>query len=226
MNFEDIKRLLEGAGVASIQSKVIFSGELEKADGLSVSYELFHGVDLEKSRECTGRWAAFNLRLIQFIEDQHYSSEALAEVLANVQFGDAHWSWVDKSGVYLGEEYNWFFLVAEGEPQAACLIYHPKESAYDGAPIFYIEYVATAPWNRENPMESRRFKGVGSLIIRHVIEFAKNVLGLRYGFSLHALPDARNYYLKIGMESHEDRTKERLDYFEMPEGKAAEFVGV
>jgi hypothetical protein len=117
---------------------------------------------------------------------------------------------------YQGDEYRWFFMIAEGYPQAACLTYHPKPSAIDGKGIFYIEYVAVAPWNRENPMCKRSFKGVGKVMVNEINTYANAHLGLRPGFSLHALPKAIGFYESIGMERFPAFDKNGLPYFEMP----------
>ena len=118
-----------------------------------------------------------------------------------------------------------FFIFSNDKPQGACLIYHPKDSIIDSENIFYIEFVAVAPWNRDNPMVERKFKGIGSAIIVCVLDFAIKTLGLKPGFSLHSLPQAIGYYKKIGMENYPERDKPNLAYFEMPRAKAAKMLG-
>jgi hypothetical protein len=51
-------------------------------------------------------------------------------------------------------------------------------------------------------------------------------LGLRYGFSLHALPKAEGFYEKIGMTSFETFTKDCMKYYEMSDENTQKYMGV
>ena len=84
-------------------------------------------------------------------------------------------------------------MFADSKPQGACLIFHPKDSIIDSGDIFYIEFLAVAPWNIDNPRAKREFKGIGSLIIKCILNFAVNTLQLKPGFSLRSLPQAKGY---------------------------------
>jgi hypothetical protein len=128
--------------------------------------------------------------------------------------------------VYCSDEYEWFYLLSQGKPQGACVFYHPKESIIDEKDIFYIEYVAVAPWNRDTPVTNRKFKGIGTILIKCALNYAVDKLGLQYGFSLHSLSQAKNYYEKIGMINFPEKDKDRLVYFEMPRDKSTEMLGV
>lgn len=220
----EIKVMLANAGPMANCGTCVDSGPLIAVSGKEVEYKLFLGWDLAAANSCDETWGVFNVRLMRFIRDQNYDEAALSTVLATVQLDDSHWRWLDKSAVFLAEEYKWFFLMAEGYPQAACLIYHPKPSAFDDQGVFYIEYVAVAPWNRENPMAERSFKGVGKLVVQKVSEYAIDKLGLRPGFSLHALPRAAGFYAAIGMQNFASLDKGTLQYFEMPETKCLELI--
>lgn len=130
---------------------------------------------------------------------------------------DFGWRWLDKAMVLNTDEYHWFFLKAEERIQAVCIIFHPKESRLDGERIFYIDYVASAYWNRDRPRHAKQFGSVGRLLIAHASHFAINTLGYRPGFSLHSLPTAENYYKGLGMIEYEaDVAKENLRYYEAP----------
>jgi len=174
---------------------------------------------------CDRTWGVFNVQLMEFIQRQAYSPQERAAVLDQIQIDDGHWSWFGKSLYYHTAEYVWFFLMAEGAPQGACLLFHPKKSALHSGKIFYIEYVAVAPWNRLNPMSRRKFAGVGSKLIRCAATYAIHTLKLHPGFSLHALPKAIKYYEDVGMVAHPAFDKDGLPYFEMPETSLAKFIG-
>ena len=80
-----------------------------------------------------------------------------------------------------------------------CLIYHPKASVLDPGDIFYVKFVAVAPWNRTCDLRPREFRGLGEIILRAAQRFAVNELKLRPGFCLHSLPKAEGFYTKLKM---------------------------
>ncbi len=211
----DIKNLIASGQITQTSGDIIEEGILLDNRSEDVSYQLFHGWDIVRAHQCDEMWGLYNMQLLDFIQAQNFEENRLNEVLATIQVDDSHWKWFKKHFAYQGPEYNWFFLVIDNIPQAACLIYHPKQSAIDGDNIFYIEYIAVAPWNRQNPMSTRQYCGVGSAIIRDVIKYATEELSLRYGFCLHALPRAAGFYAKIGMDSFSALDKDTLQYFEM-----------
>ena len=211
----DIKAMLDAITAPIYMGVVISAGVLHGSTGGQVEYQFFHGWDVTLAHACDNSWGAFNLQLLAHIKGLSLDPSALSAVLNSIQLDDNHWSWLNKSLAFKGEQYRWFFLVAEGYPQAACLIFHPKPSAFDGGGIFYIEYVAVAPWNRKNPMASRSFRGIGTLIVSLVSSYAVNALGLRPGYSLHALPKAIAFYETLGMQRFPYLDKDDLPYFEL-----------
>ncbi len=221
----DIREMVRTGKLTPSADDIVASGNLLSAkSGGHVAYQLHHGWDPAKAHLCDKTWGAFNIQIMRFIETKNYDEKALEKVLSGVQVDDGHWRWLEKSLYYVGSEYDWFYLMAEGYPQGACLIYHPKPSAIATGNIFYVEYLAAAPWNRQNPMKDRALKGVATVLLRHALNYGRNVLKLRYGFSLHALPKAAPVYRAIGMVSHAASDKPNLPYFEMPEATASEFA--
>lgn len=225
ITIEQIKQLLDSGGLKPSTNDVVESGKLILANGNSVDYQLHHGWDIAKAYSCDRKWNEFNLKLLQFIKNQNYDDEALAKVLEKIQIDDSHWRWFEKARAFSTTNYDWFFLMADQCPQGACVMFHPKDSAIEKGDIFYIEYIAAAPWNRENPMADQVYKGVGSIMIKHAQNYAHNKLKLRHGFCLHALPRSRGFYQKIGMIHHKPLDKDTLQYFEMPEQIALKFAG-
>ena len=216
---EDIKAWLDAGGTPPTSSEIIATGTLRAESGDAPEFSLHFGWDLAIANRCDDTWGVFNVRLLRHIFSLKLAQDELLSVLSDVQLDDGHWKWLQKALVYRGDQYKWFFMMAEGNPQAACLIFQPKPSAVDSRPIFYIEYVAVAPWNRINPLAPRAFKGLGTQIIRAASDYAVLKLGLRPGYSLHALPKAVAFYEAIGMERFEEHDKEGLPFFEMPESK-------
>lgn len=220
----DIRKMIAANNIEPETDNILFEGTLKNAQSEDEIYHVFHGLDPIRANLCDTSWGAFNLRLIDFIRSQNYNQEDLAKVADSIQIDDHHWDWLSKVYQHKSDEYEWFFLDVEGKPQAACLIYHPKKSAIDSGNIFYIEYVAVAPWNRNNPMEVKKYTGSGSEIIKCAIQYATETLNLRNGFSLHALPKAEGYYEKIGMTCFEALTKGTMKYYEMSEEKAEKYM--
>ncbi len=219
MDIESIKAL-----IASFSpSKLVYSGVRENSKGDSVQFQLLHGWDIELANKCDREWTAKNIEILTSIREAAENEEDLLKKVSTLNMEDAHWRWTKKAINLSSQEYNWFFYRAENSVQGACLIYHPKNSVIDEEGIFYIEYVAVAPWNRPNPLEPARFKGVGSELIRYASSFATESLGLRPGFSLHSLPKAAPYYRKIGMTCYPEKSKDSLDYFEMAREAAQKF---
>ena len=215
MNFtiDDVKRALNAAPPDISTAGIIHKDEFVSSSG-KVPFAIHLGWDLIIANLCDNSWGAFNITLLRHIRKLAEGGADIGPILENAQLEDQHWKWLDKSMFYRGDNYNWFFLVAEGYPQAACLIYHPKKSVVVPGDIFYVEYIAAAPWNRVNALADRVFKGVGPLLLNRVIDYSKSTLGLRSGFSLHSLPKAVRFYEKIGMTPFPAYDKDGLAFFE------------
>jgi hypothetical protein len=223
MTIEYIKALLDCKSPPFDKGAVVKEGQIQRNDGAQLPFEIQVGWDLGKAHWCDKNWGIFNLDLLKFIKEQAYSDEERVKVLRSLQLDDSHWEWLKKAIAYRTSEYVWLFLMADDVPQGACLIYHPKQSRLEAGNIFYIEYIASAPWNRKNPMSPRRFAGIGSLLIKAAMTYATDELKLRQGFSLHALPRAVPFYEQIGMKPLAALDKETLKYFEMPQATAIQF---
>lgn len=224
MTIDDIKKMLDSGMIAPTDKDIVERGQMTSLKGGHVEYQLHHGWDPAKAHLCDKTWGLFNVELMRFIKRQAYDDGQLRAALDQIQIDDSHWNWLMKSFCYRSSEYEWFFLMAEGYPQGACLIYHPKPSAIATGDIFYIEYVAVAPWNRVNPMSARTFKGIATILMRYATNYARKALKLRYGFCLHALPKAVPFYQRIGMVDYPPANKDDLPYFEMPEVCASKFA--
>src|SRR5688572_26887209 len=148
MSIEQIKAMIAAAGPQPPGGMIIDSGHLKSAAGAAIPYSLYEGWDIITANSADETWGVFNVQLMRHISRQGYSEQDLRAVLDAIQVDDSHWRWLDKSLAFRGDEYRWFFLIVNDKPQAACLIYHPKPSAYNDEGVYYIEFVAVAPWNR------------------------------------------------------------------------------
>lgn len=220
MDKSKIAALIASMSPASVMCKGYKKNHL----GNETEFEVRHGWDIKLANQCDSEWNNKNLEILTFLQDK-VSEDELEKEFSKLYMEDAHWRWLGKALNYYTDEYNWFFWTCENTVQGACLIYHPKESVIDGQGIFYIEYVAVAPWNRPNPLAPIIFKGIGTELIRIAYKYATETLKLRPGFSLHSLPKAAAYYQKIGMKCFPEQKKDSLEYFEMPKDSAEVFGG-
>lgn len=223
---EEIREIIQSGQVQPDFSNPLLSGILYKADATCSPYNVYVGWDLVKAQQIDDSWGKFNFDLTQFIANQNYPSEKIDKISSYLNFGDDHWNWFNKSCYYKSDEYKWFYLYSENKPQAVCLIYHPKQSLISGGNIFYIEYIAVAPWNRKNPKGTKTFSKLGEILIHCIVNYATKQLGLTLGFSLHSLPGARKFYTDIGMQNIPENVKDGMEFYEMPSETAQKYLGV
>lgn len=203
----------------------IEKGELTHVSTMKLSYKIIHGWDLKSSLECDTLWKQGWLALFKQIQQAEPDDTKQNEILATISTEDIHWDWFKKAVHFSADEYEWFHLYADGKPQAACLIYHPEASALEPGDIFYVKFVAVAPWNRTCDLRPREFRGLGEIILRAAQRFAVKELNLRPGFCLHSLPKAENFYTKLKMvkvAGKEDA--QSLAYYELPQDLATQLM--
>lgn len=205
----------------------IAQGELVHANKEKYPYKILHGWSLQSSFECDHAWKEGWLSLFKEIQQLEPDEVKQAQALASISMEDFHWNWFEKAIGCNTDEYEWFHLYADEKPQAACLIYHPKESALEPGDIFYVKFVAVAPWNRHCGFRPREFRGLGEVILCAAQRFVVKELKLRPGFCLHSLPKAEGFYTKLNMvkvEGKEDA--QSLAYFELPHAFATKLMEV
>lgn len=191
-----------------------------------VPFKIVHGWNLQSSAECDMHWKRGWLMLFTQIQQAQPDQTKQNEILATISTEDFHWDWFRKAVDSSTDEYEWFHLYADGKPQAACLIYHPEKSALEPGDIFYVEFVAVAPWNRDCKIRPADFKGLGKIILCAAQRFAVKQLKLRPGFCLHSLPKAEGFYTNkikmVKVAGKEDAQK--LPYYELSQALATELM--
>lgn len=141
---------------------------------------------------------------------------------------DQHWDWKWKANQWrpmLG--YHSFAITCEGELQGLMLagdLRSARIQAQFGKPIVYVEYLATAPWNRRELQARPRYSGVGMVMLAAAVETSFE-LGYRGRIGLHALSRAEAFYRdKCGMtELGRDAAHQDLMYYEMTDAQAEAF---
>lgn len=141
---------------------------------------------------------------------------------------DSHWDWKQKAASWrplLG--YHSFAITCQGGLQGMMLVSDLKSARLQlqfGKPIVYVEFLATAPWNRPEIQKPVRYRGVGTVMIAAAVELSWE-LGYKGRIGLHSLPAAELFYKDICkmIALGKDAAHEDLMYFEMTENQAAAF---
>lgn len=199
---------------------------IHNSEELGVTF--FEGLDFKKCIEFNNRWSSALGKLIDhlFTENSVKTREEAINCLIENGFQDFHWNWQSKAMLYAESNYMWFTAEDDQEVEGVIIANHPVTALEDQTQIFYIEYLCVAPWNRiEGVIERDRKRGVGKELIKVAASRMSEEHGYRQGFSLHSLSQSQSYYERLGMISYgEDKEKENLVYFEMPESNAQEFL--
>lgn len=141
---------------------------------------------------------------------------------------DSHWNWRNKANgwrSFLG--YQSYALVCQGELQGLMLtndIASARLSEQFGKPIVYVEFLATAPWNRPELRTPPKYRGCGRIFIAAAIQTSTDV-GYKGRIGLHSLPAAERFYEeKCGLTRlGSDSSHQNLTYYEMTETQADAF---
>ena len=188
------------------------SGQPEEA-------ELFDDITDEHLDLWRAQWVPF-AQAAQAARGHHGPTSGLPE--------DLHWDWKKKT--------DWsrslmalqrFALTCDRELQGLMLLNMAKYSKLPsqvGRHLAYIEFVATAPWNRPDLVGQPRFRGVGLALMRVAVEVSR-AESFRGRVGLHSLPQACRFYREAcGMtDLGPDASYDKLTYFEMTEAQANAF---
>lgn len=225
MDIQQIRKLIDSEDISPNKDNIIDRFIVDVGQETQREIIINQGWDIASANQCDKRWGHFNLQLMNYVKTLDVAEEARNEILVGLSLEDFHWDWLVKSCVYKTSEYHWFYLIAEEQVEAVCLMFQPKSSVIDSKEVFYIEFLSVAPWNRNNPMEDKKIKGLGKKLLSAVTKYSVEVLGLRPGFSLHSLPKAEGFYTYIGMLDFPEHEKQGMKFFEMPEVSAQQIIG-
>lgn len=193
------------------------TGQITQHDGDLIACEVNVGIDILLSHNATLAWNDAAIDFVQHIKSTAKDKDQLIELLKKYGVEDAHWNWSSKSLTYNSSEYTWFYLLANEKIQAIAITYHPEVSRMNNTKqIFYIEYLAVAPWNRRGYLPQRLHKGVGTTLLEIITTYFTDSLGYEAAFSLHSLPQSFPYYIELGMTDFgPDEKKSNMHYFEI-----------
>lgn len=141
---------------------------------------------------------------------------------------DSHWDWRQKSKEVTGIlGYHSFALVCQKKLQGLMMtndVTSARLPAQFGKPLIYVEFVATAPWNRPKVQDPPLYRGVGQVFVLAAIETSRDT-GFKGRVGLHSLPDSEAFYeQKCGFTRlGPDSSHQNLTYFELTETQADAF---
>jgi hypothetical protein len=206
--------------------KMISKGVISNMNGDIIPYKIELGLSKSSIIECN-EWKKFVSKFImEFVDKNPSIKDYKKELQEKIMLEDFKWNWSKKALFLNTSEYNWFFLKTTDGIQSVCLTFHPKKSILQKIDIFYIKFIASAPWNRVSSLHERKYTGTGKEIIKQVQLYFRKEYRYEYGFSLHSLPQARLFYESLGMINLPDHNDENgLSFYEMNKEQAVLFMG-
>lgn len=132
---------------------------------------------------------------------------------------DQYWDWEQKQRIYLSDGmgiYEGYAIECEGLTQGMMLLQVRgcRSQVEPNRRLVYVQFLATAPWNRLSNPDPNGFRAVGSALLRFA-RFRSEELGYGELVGLHSLPAAEMFYRKMGMiDGGADAEKENMTYFE------------
>lgn len=197
-------------GTVPLKNRV--SSEIEEA-------ELFHGIDADNLAHIEGRWRPL-------FDQRRRQAQTTGEAMSDINAEDAHWEWGKK--IIAAEQnplvYDVFVLECGGNTQAVMLVQkggircfsrHPDDPK---APLIYVDFLATAPWNRPRLVTEPVYGGCGRNMIMTAVSLSLDE-EMKGRIGLHSLPGAEEFYRdSIGMaDLGKDSKYHNLRYFELSE---------
>ncbi len=221
---DELQQLIKLKVLSKPPEVIVASGFIKnRLTDMDVPYVVTLGWDLISAYECDKQWTSFRLQIASLLATMtEHEREAEMKMIPNE---DGHWKWLDKSALLKTDEYKWFFFKIGNSVEAVCLIYHPKKAIASDKDVFYIEFIAVAPWNRYNPYSEKKYKNIGSILLKEIMKYCTTTLNFEAGMCLHSLPQAKMFYEgKLGMVHFPDEDKGPLYYYEMNDHKFIEFM--
>jgi hypothetical protein len=142
-----------------------------------------------------------------------------SEKLRKYKTQDKLWDWLFKLNfISRNFEFEGYALEAEGCTQGLMKIetqLHTSRQVY-GQKLVYVEFLASAPWNRSFIQSPPKFRGVGTNLLRYA-RVRSVELGYGGRVALHSLPGSVRFYenqLMSNFGTDEDEDNDNLIYFE------------
>ncbi|EMO66411.1 hypothetical protein LEP1GSC132_2462 [Leptospira kirschneri str. 200803703] len=205
-----------------IEKGLIFNNEAKCDTEYSIYLLQNHKEIFNFANSIKNNWAPYIMDIyvnhispkINFKDDNWLDS--LKPILHDYNLEDIGWDWTSKALSKYNNNYLWSSLVIDDISEGIIICNHPENSKIYEYNIIYIDYLATAPWNRNSVLGVGKYIGIGTLLLKASIKYGLKQFNYIPGFNLHSLSRAENYYRKIGMRDLGiDDKKNGLRIFEM-----------
>lgn len=167
---------------------------LDVATGNSVEAELRDAIEQAQIDDWQTKWQPALLGILQDLARNGVSMSQWPQ--------SWHWNWAQKTARVQGLlAFRGFSVVAQGETQGLVQVDLTKacrEPSQVRKPLVYIDYLEVAPWNRPEFGAAPRLRGVGTALLTAAVALSEDE-GFKGRLGLHSLPQADDFYRKIGM---------------------------
>lgn len=141
----------------------------------------------------------------------------------------SHWDWQRKVDYYRpGIASRFFALECDGATQGLMIVdtatMFCQVEGQKGKPLVYVHYVSTAPWNLPSVTDRPIYAGVGSVLIAVAVQLSIDE-EFQGRVGLQALPQAVEFYRRLGFSHIGESGKPPLPYFELTEEAARRLLG-
>lgn len=160
------------------------------------------------------------------LADVEQTDAAFAAILGRLGIPDGHWDWRLKCTIAPGTQRQAYGLLNGDQVEAAMMLAagHQTRLGIAREPLVYVDYLATAPWNRATIQHPERFRRMGVMLLGTAVEISR-LQGLEGRCGLHALPSAEGFYQRVGMRDLGiDPAYYDLHYFEFDAAAARAFI--
>lgn len=197
---------------------------------------LYHAISDQHINHVEEHWKPLLLEHLDVLKKKHkfgtteFDRDALFKDQGESNIQDAFWDWGKKHNVFSKTfGYSGCALLCNGMTQGLGYFdtlekYKSRISTDTVLGVVYVEFIATAPWNRSQIVK-QQYAGTGLALIHHAINISfEEELNGRIG--LHSLPQS-NYFYKTKCEMTDfgpDPDKENMHYFEMSHDQAMIFL--
>ncbi len=160
------------------------------------------------------------------LAEEDRTQEAFASALGRLGVPDSHWDWRLKCSIAPGSQRQAYGLLNGEQVEAAMMLAFDRRTKLgpSGMPLVYVDFLATAPWNRPAIQHPERFRRLGTLLLGAAVAVSK-MQGLEGRCGLHSLPTAEGFYRQAGMRDlGADPVYYDLHYFEFDAAAAHAFI--
>lgn len=166
----------------------------------------------------------------QGIQDPDEATRVLQASLQACGAPDGHWDWRQKAAGIAQQPAFASFVVTCGDHVEAAMICDLRRDARivsrSRMHLAYVDYLAVAPWNREQIQSPRKLRGLGQLMLATAISLSINE-GFEGRVALHSLTQSEGFYRACGMtDLGTDASLQDMCYFEFTADQANAFLAL